>query len=319
MRRCFLHHVVDLPDDLVRRLDGLGIRVAVQPGQDEGVHVEVAGHGLVLGAQVRVAVHIVLRRVLALVEVQRRHVQLASARLGPVDGEDVAKVARDRPPHLAFVHDLFLRPHLHRGQLLHRLVVVAEALGDLVVERVDQVLQGAGEGLRQEVVLAGVAVDVHAVGDDGGVVGGGGVDGVLAEGGGVVHLPAAQHGGVVHLLVVDGHHAVGGRVVGDLVLLVVPLVMVVRAGGRAVHHAVVAVVVQRAVGVAHVVVVQVREDAADAPLDRGRLVELGPVLGLLELGERGLELELAHCHLVGQPVGHQPQPRVPHAVAAAAA
>lgn len=36
---------------------------------------------------------------LALVEVEGRHVQLASVRLGPVDGQDVAEVTGDGPPH----------------------------------------------------------------------------------------------------------------------------------------------------------------------------------------------------------------------------
>lgn len=52
---------------------------------------------------------------------------------------------------LALVHDLLLRPDLDRRQLLHRLLVVAEAPGDLLVEGVHQVLEGAAEGLGEVV------------------------------------------------------------------------------------------------------------------------------------------------------------------------
>lgn len=68
---------------------------------------------------------------------------------------------------LAFVHNLLLAAHLHRSQLLHVLLVVAEALGDLLVERIDQILQTAAEGLRKVVHMitntaAGATAPVHA-------------------------------------------------------------------------------------------------------------------------------------------------------------
>lgn len=46
---------------------------------------------------------------------------------------------------LAVVHDLLLRPDLHGRVLLHFVLVVTEALGDLVVEAVNEVLEGGGE------------------------------------------------------------------------------------------------------------------------------------------------------------------------------
>uniref|UniRef100_A0A182JJ66 Uncharacterized protein n=1 Tax=Anopheles atroparvus TaxID=41427 RepID=A0A182JJ66_ANOAO len=73
---------------------------------------------------------------------------------------------------LALVHDVLLRANLHRGQLLHRLLVVAEAFGDLFVERVDQILQAAGKRFRKvDVVLERAYFDVVVVVRGGAVVG----------------------------------------------------------------------------------------------------------------------------------------------------
>lgn len=53
---------------------------------------------------------------------------------------------------LTLVHNLLLAPDLYGCQFFHRLLVVAETLGDFLVEGVHQVLQRAGKGFGEVVV-----------------------------------------------------------------------------------------------------------------------------------------------------------------------
>jgi len=60
-------------------------------------------------------------------------------------GIDERRGALENCDLLALVHDLLLRSHLHRCQRFHVGAVIAEAGGDLLIERVDEVLEAAAE------------------------------------------------------------------------------------------------------------------------------------------------------------------------------
>ena len=87
--------------------------------QNKTVHVKVCGHQIVF---VFKAINKVFRTMKSwsffatlwsrMAQVQGWQLFGSGCGFGPVDGHHVAKVASDGPPHLALVHDLFLRTYL---------------------------------------------------------------------------------------------------------------------------------------------------------------------------------------------------------------